>query len=338
MEKRKIIELLADILMGETNAEELKEFLLDECKYDSDYGKKHFNTSERIIKSLNSVNENVKKDESDCSYNCTVIELLSVLKEGITFDDLNDGDISDVYDYGILMYQYHSDKPAAVVYLKFCPSGKVSEIELSRNKNWFDLEFYGDLEDSEKDIPYTVKPMSRSDRQVKEMREVFRGQKIEYEELDDREVYIWRRADRFIQGWLEDDGYIIVESEVFDDSIGYRCVRDRCWYTVYMYASGKNQRITVNGEYCAKLEEREFSKGFVLVTCLKVERDQYGDKFEYEIGFLNNPNNKNIALWHPHNIMGKDVLVYFPRKEIYDSFDKFMYAFNPKVPWFYTKG
>ena len=327
MNERQIIELLAKVFEGE-DANSLAEYLAQECNYDSDYAKKHIRSAEKIINSLNEVAEVVRNSEEDCSYNCEVVELSSVLKEGITIDNLHGDSFWDVFEYGILMYQYHSDNPAAVIYVKFNPAGKIAEIELSRNKNWFNVVFYGDIPDSEKDIPYTVKPMTRHDRTVKDLRNLIGGQRHEYESLDDSEVYIWRKADAYFKDWLENQGYKVVESEVFDNCIGYHCVRKEVLYTVYMFAWGNSDTIPVNGKSCACLKNWEFSRGFVLVTCLKVERMLSGNKYKYFVGFKTDSKDTEIQLWHPCNIMGKDVFLYFPRKEIYDIFDKFMYAFN----------
>ena len=233
MNERQIIELLAKVFEGE-DANSLAEYLAQECNYDSDYAKKHIRSAEKIINSLNEVAEVVRNSEEDCSYNCEVVELSSVLKEGITIDNLHGDSFWDVFEYGILMYQYHSDNPAAVIYVKFNPAGKIAEIELSRNKNWFNVVFYGDIPDSEKDIPYTVKPMTRHDRTVKDLRNLIGGQRHEYESLDDSEVYIWRKADAYFKDWLENQGYKVVESEVFDNCIGYHCVRKEVLYTVYI--------------------------------------------------------------------------------------------------------
>ena len=328
MKELEIVNLLARVFAGNENAETLVSYMNDECKYDSDYAKKHIRTAEKIIESLNAVAEAVRNSEEDCSYNCEVVELASIFNEGVTIDDLHGDSFWDAYEYGILMYQYHSDNPAAVIYVKFNPGGQIAEIELSRNKKWFNIAFYGDLQDSEKDIPYTVKPMTQHDRQVKEMREAWVGQRHEYEELDDSEVYIWRQADAYFKNWLEKQRYQIIESEVFEDSIGYHCLKDNVLYTIYMYAFGNTEKMHINGDYCAKLQNQEFSHNFILVTCLKVERVLSGGKYKYYVGFRNDAGNTEIQLWHPHNIMGKDVLLYFPRKEMYDLFDKFMYAFN----------
>ncbi len=327
MNKKQIIELIGSAFSGEVNAKSLEEYLFNKCKYDSDYAKKHLRSSESIIESMNRVAKNVKIYEEEYPYRCDMMELASVLKDGISLSDLGRDTDYNVFEFGLLMYHYDMEKPTAVVFFKFTPDCKVSEIQLSRNKKWFDVIFFDDFEDSPRDTPYTVRPISHREEKRKEKYKIT-VVKPDYEDLDDDEVYIWRKANEYFRQWLEDEGYKIKESEIFDDSIGYQCVRNSITYTVYMYASSVKGVSPVTGEYCVKLGKRRFSRGFVLVTNLKVERVMRGKAFRYYVGFNEDSRDTVIELWHPHNIMGKDVLVYFPRKEMYDVFDEFMYAFD----------
>jgi hypothetical protein len=169
MKTLEIVELLGNVLECNTSADVLEEYMNEECKYDSDYSKTHIRSVRKIIDNLNLVAENVRNAENDSSYHCEIVDLGSILQEGVTLADLHGESFFSVYDSGILLYQFHSKDPVAVVYVKFNPGGQLTEIEFSRNKKWFNTKFYGDSEDSDRDIPYTVKPMTRNDRKYSMM-------------------------------------------------------------------------------------------------------------------------------------------------------------------------
>ena len=171
MENKEKLELLGRAFAyGEID--ELSKYLHKDCRYNSDYAQKHYTTADKIIESMQTVIENVRKaTDRDSSYTYKTIKLSEVFNEGIDLDDLHGDTFFDVFEYGLLLYQFGDPAPVSVVFVKFNPGGYISEINLSRNRKWFDLQFYGtqDLSDSEKDVPYTVKPMTVHDRQVKEM-------------------------------------------------------------------------------------------------------------------------------------------------------------------------
>lgn len=315
-------------------ADGLAVYLNENCTYHSDYAQKHFTSAAQIIKNINSVAAAVKKcnDEgNDSTYSYSIVKLTDVLKDGIPLDDLYGESFFDVFEDGILLYQFGDPNPVAVVYAKFNPGGFFTEINLSRNKKWFSVTFYGDdgLEDSIKDIPYTVKPMSSHDRLVKELQSVWTHQDHEYENLDDKEVYIWRQADKFIKDWLDNNGYYVCESQIFDDCIGYRCNRNNYAYTVYMYAYGKEQTAHLDGEYCRRLCDYEFSAhSTVLVVYLNVKRSKNGEDVTYTVCNYAGDEDRAIELWRVIEVAGKPILEFYPRKELMDITDKLMYGFN----------
>lgn len=317
---------------GETDA--LGELLNENCSYSSDYAHRKLNSAEDILENMNQVHAAIQNDvkngkNSTCTYE--IVNLNSVLKHGVKVDDLRGGSFYDVYENGLLIYQFGADEPIFVVFIKTNPGGQITEIKLSRNHKWFDMSFYGEngLEDSEKDIPYTVKPMSSHDRQVKELQAVWTHQKHDFEELDDSEVYIWRQADRYFKQWLRDNDYYIIESQVFDDCIGYRCNRRNYAYTVYMYAYGQEQTTQLDGDYCSKLLDYKLSKeSTVLVAYLKVKRFKGGGEVKYTVCNYAGDEDCSIYLWRVYEVEGKKILEFYPRKEMVDLTYRLMYAFN----------
>lgn len=330
MEEKEVLRILGDAFStGET--EELERCLYKECKYSSDYARTHITSAAKILESIHTVYQNIQRAaDKDYSYSYKIIKIKDILNPGVGLGDLREDSVWLVCEYGLLLYQAIDPSPNSVAIVKLTPAGQIAEIHLSNSTKWFSISFYGlnELKDSERDIPYTVKPMTSRDRRVKELQSVFTHQRHEYEELNDSEVYIWRQADKFIKQLLSNRGYYIVESEVFDDCIGYRCTRNEKKYTVYMFASGKDHNAAINLGLCVSLYKREYSLGHVLVTYLSVSRDYEDGAVVYRVGFFNNPDNKKIELWQPAVLDGKDVLLYYPEEELYLTMAKLVYSFN----------
>lgn len=309
--------------------EPLSEILMEECKYHSDYSRKHYTSSEQIIRRMKIVAQNIRADKSqDGSCTHKIIRLEEVLKEGVTLDDLKDGSLWDVFEYGFLHYQYNREKPAAVVFVKFNPGEKIEEINLSRNRKWFNCSFYEaqDIEDSEQDLPYTVQPMTPKEKFRNDYIDQVTYQEYETDE-EESEVYIWKQADRYFSEVLRNDGYYVNERSIFDDCIGYQCNKDNTAYTIYMFASGEIEETPISGDYCAELIERDFSKGFVLVSFLRVERTFKQGKPLYSVGRYDNAELK-VEFYHPYKINGKNCLLFFPAADLFDISEKLIYAFN----------
>ena len=260
--------------------DELAELLTDECSYRSDNLNKKITSSEQILHHIRmeyggAINSIRKKTP----YRYEIVELTNIFQHGVTIDNLRGESIFEVYQKGLLLYRNDAVEPVAIVFITDTSDGKIAEIELSRNEEWFDLVFYG--KDSKKDIPYTVKAMRRCDNGSYEVK-MNCNQYSEYQKLDDSEVYIWRQSDQFVKGWLSDNGYRFMESQVFDDCIGYRCNRNGHAYTIYMFAYGKEKKLSLDGEYCKKLTDYPLSEqSTVLVIYLNVKRWNSNQETKY---------------------------------------------------------
>ena len=305
-----------------------------ECKYHSDYAHKHLNTAEQIEESMRSVYATVQKKTAEgenCTYSFEVVALADVLKDGVSLNDLRQRNLFEVGEYGIVLYQYGDKHPVAVVFAHFNPGDQITEITLSRSTKWFNVQFYGDdgLADSEKDIPYTVKPLTNHDRQVKELQSAWTHQNHAEAELQDENIYIWRQADEYIKGWLKNRGYNVRESQVFEDCIGYRCNRNGYAYTVFMFAYGKERTTQLDGDYCSKFFDEKFSReSTILVVYLNVKRTRVDDKYNYTVCNYAGDEDRDLELWRLTNVNGKPILQFYPRKELIDLSWKLMYAFN----------
>lgn len=177
------------------------------------------------------------------------------------------------------------------------------------------------------DLPSTVRPLTTDDRHTAELRNAFSGQKWDKAVDTADGNYIWRKADEFIKQWLPSKEYELIESAIFDDCIGYRCIRKGFPYTVFMYAYGEKKTTLLDGEYCSKLKFLPFAQGStILVVYLKVDRKETAAGTEYKVGRYNDL--AEPEPWMLSDIGGKPCLLYYPRKEMLDQTWQFMYAFN----------
>lgn len=207
--------------------DELTPLLAEDCKYESHYANRKLHGAQAIIENMKRIHANLN---STCAYTYKIIDLASVSQRKIPLEECENNECLQPCTHGLLLYQYSPKNPVAVVVIKTNVSGQVASILLSRDQNLYDLEFYGEVTeaDSPDDIPSTVAPLSRNTIQASELRKAFTGQKWDTVEAKNDTNYIWKNADKFIKGWLPDNEYHVLESQVFDDCIGYRCCIQFC--------------------------------------------------------------------------------------------------------------
>ena len=321
-----LIEILGQVF-AKGGAGKLEGFLSDNCVYDSDYAGMRIKTPEAIIDRMNFV-------YSECPDNARYTYKLIKLNDCLIEEPIDDWSMPEnerINPYGLLLYQFDPVFPVAIVTAKMNSKGKITSIWLCRKENLFNVEFSRIEidEDSPCDLPSTVTPLTKHDRQVRAMRSAFSGQHLDLmpKEITDG-LYIWRKADEYIEDWLFENGYSVDESRVFPDCIGYRCVRQGHPYTVFMYAYGTKQTTSLDGDYCSRLLNLDFSAGStVLVVYLKVWKDTKDGKTEYEV---TNYSGKSYStqLWRVSSVRNQYILENFPRKELVDAIHKLIYAFN----------
>ncbi|MBQ8636697.1 MAG: WG repeat-containing protein [Clostridia bacterium] len=327
MKQYDLIKLLGDAFaLG--NVDELVTHMADNCKYFSEYANISFCSADKIAERMKYVYSQL--DETN-SYSYEIVKLDSITN----FSDAEKQFVAEkktsLCKYGMFLYQFSKAHPVAIVVAVINHKKEICNITLSRNKKLFDIEFYG--EKIEKDSPYdkpdTVKPLTRHDRQVKELQRAFSGQHLEEKVYSDDEVYIWRKSDEFFKKWLDNNGYYVQETDILDDCIGYLCNRNGYEYAVYMYAYGKERTTQLDGEYCSKLKKHSYSKNrTILIVYLRVKRFMNGDEVAYDVYSYGDNENKNIELWRLGKVNGKPIIEYYPRKEMVDRTYELMYAFN----------
>ena len=311
---------------GEVDA--IAPHLAKDCIYTSEYANTRFDSAQEIIDRMKYVSSNV--DEKS-RYTYSIVHLAEITDLEKVQAELNDLTDALINEYGLYLYQYGGDDPVAVVLVSQNEKDEICEILLSRDKNVFDIRFYGEDigEDSPYDLPSTVTTLTPHCRQVEELQRVFSGQHLDDSSKEKDNLYIWRQADLFIKDWLKNNGYYVSESQIQEDCIGYRCNRNGYAYTVYMYAYGKKKTAQLDGDYCEKLGQNDFSKNStVLIVYLKVKRFMQGKKVAYKVCYYSGNEDAYIELWRLSKVNGKPILVYFPRKEMIDRTYELMYAFN----------
>ena len=83
--------------------EELSGALLKECKYYSGYAHRSLTSAEQILESVRKVYQAVQNDENDCSYTYKIIELKTIMNDGVNLDDLHGNSSFDVCENGLLI-------------------------------------------------------------------------------------------------------------------------------------------------------------------------------------------------------------------------------------------
>lgn len=306
----------------------LQDLLAEDCSYASQYDGSSISGAVQIAAKIKSFNADI---DDSCRYTYKITELESVMQKGMTLSDLDTRASMHPCRYGILLYQYGAEKPVAVVVCMLDLYEKFGNIWLCRDKSKFDLSFYGDEieNDSPADLPSTVKPLTARDREVAELQSVFSGQRQTSASEEDDNIYIWRKADEYAKQELPSRGYKILESAVFKDCIAYRCERKNYYYTVFMYAYGKEKTSQLDGKFCSKLQDLLFAAdSTILILYLNVERYMDAAAVAYQIRDYCGNNEHEPELWRLNAIGNMPILEYFPRKEMMDQTWQFMYAFN----------
>lgn len=323
MENREIVDLLGRAFAyGEIDT--VADHIAIDCKYQSDYSNKEVQTAENVITRIKTVYSNIT---DDCRYTYEIVLIDDVRNKESEYQ-VNRIDGMDVCEYGMLLYQYSDKCPVAVVLIVIDDNEKIKRILIARDRNQYNVEFYNT--DSPKDVPATVQPFTNHDRQAEELSSSFSGQhlKNKYEDTSS-DVYVWRKADEYCKSFLKSCGYYLLESKIFSDCIGYRCNRKDYAYTVFMYAYGKDRTTKIDGDYCSKLRHYDFSKdSAVLVLYLNVKRREVNRKTEYKVCSYSGDEAYAPEMWLVSDIKGKNILQYFPRKEMMDATFRLMYAFN----------
>ena len=134
------------------------------------------------------------------------------------------------------------------------------------------------------DTPQTVQQLTSEGIYRKKLQSYFTAQEKNEEVVVSDGVYIWRKADEYTKQYLPENGYYIIETSVFDNCIGYSCVRNNDIYTVFMFAYDGDKPEFIDASFCEKQAEVPFAQdSTVLILCLKVLKCNENGKTSYKI-------------------------------------------------------
>ena len=316
-----LIKILAGALC-EGKIQQLQDVLAFNCIYRSDYsGKKEFGIIS-IIEKISSVNNNL---DDTTQYNFEIVpareELLKAEME----------DLPGIYrgKWCLRLYQGQEKKLAAIVFIRINDNGEITNIYLSQNGTYlksFSTKQSTPLDKKEyRRIDDLLEGQFGTENTVAEMR------RNDIPMADEDNIYVWQKADQYIQGWFRENSYRLNTTDIFDDCIGYGCTRRGEEYAVYVYAYGKRRSTMLDGDYCAKLRNYELSKGrTILVIYLHVtaEENQNGETI-FSVGMYGSKD-RAPEVWELGWIGEKSAMLYYPRKEMMDLGRRLVAAYNAK--------
>lgn len=315
--ERYLLGILANA-MCHGKVEKLRNVMSENCSYRSDYsGKKEYGILD-IIESISGVYSNL--DETT-GYR---YELVPAYEEVIEEER---EDLPGIFKGIWCCRLYQSEELAAVIFLRYDENGKITNILLSRKSSYlksFAKKFGPKVE--EKDfVPVDALLQQRfgAEDTIRNMR------RDKINAVDEDGVYVWQKADDFIQDWFRENSYRLNDTELFDDCIGYACTRRGVEYAVYVYAYGKQKTSILDGDYCAKLRGHTLSKNrTILVIYLHVTAEENDEgEITFFVGQYNSKDDEP-EVWKLGWIGDRSVMLFYPRKEMVDLGRRFEAAYN----------
>ena len=256
-----LLRVLAEALC-EGKIQQLQDVMALDCIYRSDSsGQKEYGIR-AVMGHISGVSEQLN-DDSRYTYEICPAR-----------DELRKAELEDlpgIYrgQWCLRLYQGPDKKLDAIVFVLSNDSGEIKNIHLSRNGNYlkaFETKQASPVgKENYQRVDDLLEQRFGAENTVSEMRKNYIAM------ADDDNIYVWQRADQYIQGWFQDNSYRVNSTAIFEDCIGYSCTRRGVEYAVYVYAYGKHKTTMLDGDYCAKLRDYNLSKGrTILVIYLHV--------------------------------------------------------------------
>lgn len=295
----------------------LKEYLTDNCIYRSEYADRMTIGCKRIIDRLDSVAGNLNETNQ---YSFEIVPAEKVLRSKT--------DLPLAYQGKWCSVEHQGGKLAAVMLIQTADNGLISNMLFSCSGKYLTL-FENDDNSEESSQPST--------ENVRKLLSDFYGTSDTIEVMRDNDtpdetegnIYVWKQADAFIRPWLQNNGYAVHETEIEEDCIGYACARKEIEYAVFVYAYGKKKTAFLDGEYCQCLKDYAISANRkILIIYLRVDvTENENGKKEYRVGRFGDPKDPP-EIWTLGNVDGKNILLFYPRPEIYNMIFRLMAAYN----------
>ncbi len=302
--------------MEQGGSETLSIYLSDNCIYRSEHADFMTIGASRIMDHIVSVGEKLNEDNR---FSYEVVPAKSVL--------LENEDLPIIYRGEWCLKEYRRGELVAYIFIQLDEDNRICNILLSRDGKYF-KEFNEEnnsevsVEGGDEDIKSFLETFYGKDNTINIMRE-------NDTPSEDTQAYIWKEADRFMKSFLGKSNYEVDDAVIEEDCIGYACARKGIRYAVYMYAYGKRKTVRLDADYCQRLKKYDLSRDrVILITYLHVESIQNeGGKITYRVGKYGD-SKKEPELWKLDNVQGKDIILYYPREEVYTMGSRFMAAYN----------
>lgn len=295
----------------------LRELLAPKCIYTSHGADKQFVGASAVLAHLSETAEKLSEQ------NGYTFELIPAKEELSICEDLPEACLGR---WCVRLHQ--AGKPAAVMFVQVNQDGEAVNILLSKDGSYLrTFEKYANRLPTRKSAAVNVRSELEeyygSNDTVRLMREDHTSSELS------GDLYIWGQADLFAVSWLENKGYTVRDTRVYSDCIGYLCVHEKEEYAVYLFACGTYETAHIDAAYCQRLRRYPLSENRpILVVYMNVDKRVNEDSgIEYHVGHYRYPNTEP-ELWILERIDGKDMLVYFARKSIYEAPARFIAAFN----------
>ena len=239
-------------------------------------------------------------------------------------------DLPLVYQGTRCTINYQAGKLAYVVFLMINDEHKISNILMSCNGNYL-KRFEPKRTAKKKDAPEIKSVIDILSSVYGKEDTVAAMRKNEIPDVDTDGVYIWKKADEFATSWLKDNGYKVSDVALVDDCIGYACERRGTSYAVFFYAYGERKTAMLDGDYCSKLRNEAIAQDReIIIIYLHVTKKTNDDgAIEYTVGSYGGEDHK-IEPWLLTTVMGKNILRFYPRKEMMDLIPRLIAAYNTK--------
>lgn len=297
----------------------LREYLADGCMYRSEYADVCLIGAGYIINRFEEIDKNL--DETNAY----------TFEHALVRDELNSlEDLPIIYQGIHCTVAYQADELAYVVLLMLDDEHRICNILMSRNANYLKRFERGKVLQEEnhpeiKNVKEILVAAYGTENTVDEMREG------EIPDSDPDGVYVWKKADEFAVSWLRDNEYQPSEVVLTDDCIGYACERRGVQYAVFFYAYGEKKTTLLDGDYCSKLRNEAIAQGReIIIIYLHVTKTVSNDgTTEYTVGSYGEGNHQ-IEPWLLTTVMGKNILRFYPKKEMMDLIPRLMAAYNSK--------
>lgn len=297
----------------DSRIELLENLLAKNCTYKSDYSGRTLVGNKNIIRFLDEVQGNL--DETN-QYTGEILPASDVLR------DCTARPIA--YSGNWTLVEHQSGELAYAMFICLNSEHRISNILLSRDGRYINLFDVDEVLDNDpsKGAKAILTGFYGKEDPVRELRA-----NPAPEDDDLKDVFIWKKADDYARSWLSDNEYDYEETVVEDDCLVYHCsYREEKW-TLYLFAYGEKKRVLLDTDFCVQLKNRESAEDRkVMIIGLQVVRET-DDNGKLQCTYRGY-GRKDPESWILFTLKGRDIVLYYPRRDVYEMIPRLMAAVN----------